>query len=285
MSNIIKKISLFIFLIFSINDLYFASNSTKAVNITFGVYQSDKASEMHSKFKPLINYLSAKVSEISGMQITVGLKIFPTYEKANEALVKGQIDFVRFGPASYILAKMKQPAIQLLAMEEKKGKTRFSGLIVVLNDSRFKTLSDLKGNSFAFGNETSTIGRYLAQSELLEVGINAEQLLNFAYLGRHDKVFKAVELGDFAAGSIKESTFNKMNNENQLRILHRFDNVTKPWIARAELSTTIVKSLSKALIKITDPKLLKQFKVSSFVKAKDDDYQYVREGMIRSEQF
>jgi len=285
MLNILNKISIFFILILSMNNLCYAANTSKTVDITFGVYQSDKASEMHSKFKPLIDYLSNKVSESSKMPVKVQLKIYPTYEKANEALANGQVDFVRFGPASYILAKLKQPTIQLLAMEEKKGKTRFNGLIVVLDDSSFKTLSDLKGSSFAFGNETSTIGRYLAQSELLKVDINAKQLSKFSYLGRHDKVFKAVELGDFAAGSLKESTFNKMNNKNQLRILHSFDNVTKPWIARAGLSTTIVKSLSNALVEITDPKLLKQFKVSSFVKAKDDDYQYVREGMLLSEQF
>ena len=104
-------------------------------------------------------------------------------------------------------------------------------------DSKFETLKDLKGASFAFGNINSTIGRYLAQSELLKEGIDNNALSKSEYLGCHDKVFKAVELGDFDAGSLKESTFKKLNKDNQLRVLHRFENVTKPWVFTIRFST------------------------------------------------
>ncbi len=262
-----------------------SAQQKEPIEIKFGIYQSDKASEMHRKFKPLLDYLSREVSHISKQPVNIKLTIFKTYQQANQALVDGQIDFARFGPASYILAKQRQPGLQLLAMEEKKGKTRFYGLIVVRTDSKIKQLADLKGASFAFGNKNSTIGRYLAQAELLNVGVDANSLVNSDYLGRHDKVFKAVELGDFSAGSLKESTYNKLNKEQQLRVLHRFENVTKPWIARAELDESIYLALRDALTSLSDKSLLKQYKVSAFVKSSDTDYQYVREGMIKSKQF
>jgi len=255
------------------------------IELTFGIYQSDKATEMHRKFKPLIDYLSAEVSRRSESDIKFKLKIYKSYQAANEALVTGEVDFVRFGPASYILAKAKQPNIQLLAMEEKKGETRFKGLIVVLESSPIHTLSDLKDRSFAFGNINSTIGRYLAQSELAKAGVTSSSLSKLAFLGRHDKVFKAIELGDYDAGSLKESTFKKMNINNELRIIHSFDNVTKPWIASAQLPSEIFEPLSKALIELSNPDILKQFKVSRFVAVKDEDYQYVREGIQKAKQF
>ncbi len=255
------------------------------IELTFGLYQSDKATEMHRKFKPLIDYLSTEVSRRSESNIIFRLKIYKSYQEANNALVTGEVDFVRFGPASYILAKAKQPGIQLLAMEEKKGKTRFKGLIVVLENSQIKNLSELKGRSFAFGNINSTIGRYLAQSELSKAGVTSSSLSKLAFLGRHDKVFKAVELGDYDAGSLKESTFNKMNTNKELRVIHSFDNVTKPWIASAQLPPEIFEDLSKALIELSDPKILKQFKVSRFVTAKNEDYQYVREGIQKAKSF
>lgn len=253
--------------------------------LLLSVYQTDKASVIHKKFKPLTDYLSNKVSEISGSQTQIKLKIFKTYQEANEALVSGEVDFARFGPASYILAKEREPNIKLLAMEEKKEKNRFYGYIVVKNNSSYKTLSDLKNHSFAFGNIDSTIGRYLAQAELLKANINSQALTKIAYLGRHDKVFKAVELGDFDAGSLKESTFKKLNTNKQLRVLHQFENVTKPWIARAGLDEQYYKALSQALIQMSDQALLKKYKVTGFLPATDNNYQYVREGMKASASF
>lgn len=273
-------IIIFLCLIFSIN-----AQQQAPIQLKFGVYQSDKASEMHRKFKPLLDYLSSKVSLLSKQQVAIKLTIFKTYQQANEALVKGEVDFVRFGPASYILAKQREPKLQLLAMEEKKGKTRFYGLIIVKTDSKFKTLKGLKGASFAFGNINSTIGRYLAQSELLQAGIDNHALTKSEYLGRHDKVFKAVELGDFDAGSLKESTFKNLNKDNQNRVVHRFENITKPWVSRAGLAPTLYSALSDALTGLSDEVLLKQYKVSAFVKSSDVEYQYVREGMLKSEKF
>ena len=85
-------------------------------------------------------------------------------------------------------------------MEDKKGERRFSGVIVVGADSSIKRLADLAGKRFAFGDENSTIGRYLAQAELVKAGIRARDLAHYEYLGRHDLVAKAVSLGDFRAG-------------------------------------------------------------------------------------
>ena len=273
-------ILLFLLFTFSVN-----AQQKQSIQLSFGIYQSDKASEMHRKFKPLLDYLSRETSNITEQAVEIKLNIFKTYQQANDALVNGEVDFVRFGPASYILAKQRQPQLQLLAMEEKKGKTRFYGLIIVQTNSKFDTLKNLQGASFAFGNQNSTIGRYLAQSELLTVGINKKSLSDSKYLGRHDKVFKAVELGDYDAGSLKEATFKKLNKDNQLRVLHRFENITEPWVARAGLEKNIYSALSQALIGLSDKKLLKQYKVSAFVKSTDSEYQYVREGMLESEKF
>lgn len=261
------------------------ANEQVSNELTFGLYQSDKATEMHRKFKPLVDYLSEEVTRLSKSPTEFKLKIFKSYQGANDALVTGEVDFVRFGPASYILAKNKQPNIQLLAMEEKKGKTRFKGLIVVSRTSPIQTLSDLKGRSFAFGNINSTIGRYLAQSELIKVGVTSSSLSKLAFLGRHDKVFKAVELGDYDAGSLKESTFKKMNKKDELRVLHSFENVTKPWIASSKLPPKMFKALSTALIELSDPSILKKYKVSGFVAVNDNDYQYVREGIQKAKLF
>ncbi len=272
------KLSMLLFL-----SLFATISSAQTVKL--GVYTSDKPSTMYIKFKPIVDYLSKDLSTRLNEDIKVELKIYKTYQQAQDALIKGEYEFARFGPASYIIVKEKQPNVKLLVMESIKGKKRFNGVIITRANSQIKSLSDLKGKRFAFGNKDSTIGRYLAQNELLKVGIRGQDLKSYKYLGRHDTVFKAVSLGDFDVGSIKESTLKKYNKDKVVRVIHEFQNVTKPWLARAALDERLFQALKQSLLGLKDKKILKSHKVEGFFDATDEDYDFVREGMSLSRQF
>jgi phosphonate transport system substrate-binding protein len=262
-----------------------AADVSEPVELTFGVYSSDKATVMYKMFIPIVRHLQENTEARLKQPVDIFIKIFRTYDEGIDALVKGEVDLVRFGPASYILAKAKNPNISLLAMEAKKGKKRFQGMIFVQKRSPIRQLQDVKGKCFAFGDHNSTIGRYLAQAELVKAGIYEKDLGECKYLGRHDKVIKAVLLGDCAVGSAKESTFSKYNKKNELRVIQRFDNVTKPWIAREGLDAPALKALKETLLALTDKEILTEAKISQLVEAKDLDYQIVRDGMIIAQAF
>lgn len=261
------------------------AHAEEDLSLSFGVYQTDKASVMYRQFTPVIKLLEQEVSTRIGRPVRIHMIIFKSYEEANDALISGDVDFVRFGPASYVIAKDRDPGISLLAMEHKDGEKRFGGVIVVQTNSTIRELSDLKGSRFAFGDEYSTIGRYLVQAELSLAGVRARDLADYAYLGRHDKVIKAVALGDYDAGAAKENTFKKLNLDGMLRVLHRFDNVTKPWVARSEMDSELTVHLRESLLSIKDPTALEALKFSGFLPTNDAEYQFVREGMQRAEGF
>jgi phosphonate transport system substrate-binding protein len=94
-----------------------------------------------------------------------------------------------------------------------------------------------------------------------------------------------VLVGDYDAGSIKEGTFKKYNEDGELRILRSFDNVTKPWIAKVGMPEPVFAALKKSLINLRDPDVMKALNVSGFSACEDTDYQMVREGMELSHQF
>ncbi len=254
-----------------------------ANEIKFGIYTSDKPSVMYKKFKPVLKYLETELSK-QGLDYKIGLKIYPTYGKAIDGLAKGEYDFARFGPASYILAKEQNKDIKLLVMEINKGKKRFNGVFIVKKESLINTLEDLKGKKVAFGSDKSTIGRYLSQSELLKHGISSEELTSFKYLGRHDKVALAVVNSDFDAGVVKEKTF-KAYKERGLRILAVFDNVTKPWAVKANMDKKLYVALKESMLNLKDKKVLKIFKGDGFIPTNDSEYNFVREGMNLSKRF
>lgn len=261
------------------------SDIVNRLDLTFGVYTSDKATTMYRKFTPVLEHLQELLEKQLHRSVDTELRIYKTYDEALEALVAGKVDFVRFGPASYVLARARDPEIQLLAMELKGGKKSFKGMIVVRQDSPIRELTDLRGRSFAFGDRNSTIGRYLAQDKLLAAKIKAEDLSYHAYLGRHDRVFRAVQYGDYDAGSVKENTYTKLNKTNQLRILMRFDNVTKPWIARSGLNPKVTAALRSALLGAKDKEALASLRVDGFVRATDEDFAPIRASMKRAKAF
>jgi len=253
--------------------------------LKFGVYTSDKPSAMFASFQPIVDRISDEASRRLSRPVTIEMKVSKTYDQCQDALVGGQVDFVRFGPASYVLAQQKNRNVQLLAMEEENGRKRFKGVIIVRADSGITSLSELKGRSFAFGDPTSTVGRYLSQAELLKAGIHAKDLKSFEYLNRHDKVAKAVALGDFDAGAVMVSVFEKENEEGRLKVISSFDNVTKPWIAREGLPADVCEALRESLLSIRDREILKELKISGFVATSDADFELVREGMTLASEF
>ncbi|MBF0369699.1 MAG: PhnD/SsuA/transferrin family substrate-binding protein [Magnetococcales bacterium] len=260
-------------------------HSGETLTLTFGVYQSDKATVMYRKFVPVLEYLQESMEGQLQRSVDIHLKIFKGYEEANDAIVAGSVDFVRFGPASYIKAKQRNDQLNLLAQEVRDGKNYFHGVVIVPAASQATSLKDLVGGRFAFGNPNSTIGRFLAQGELVQAGVQGRDLAAYDYLGRHDVVFKAVALGDYDAGAVKETTLHRYNKQGVVRVLHTFSNDTKPWIGRAGLDTTVTQAIGKALFQLKSPDILKELKVTGFQPVTDTVFNPLREKIALSAQF
>ena len=252
---------------------------TEALQLTFGVYTADKPTTVVKEFRPTLNALEDKMSEIMKEPVKIKMEVANSYERGIEDLVEGRVDFSRLGPASYVTAKEANPELSILAIETKGGEKVFYGIIAVHQDSNIQNVSQLVGKSFAFGDELSTIGRFLSQQYLLENGIKSSNLSKFGYLGRHDKVGTAVGLKQFDAGALKEGTFKKLvNNGIKIRSIAKFPNVQKPWVSRSELPEEVYNALSQALLDISNSETV-------FVPGSDQDYQIIQEAMENNSQF
>ena len=131
----------------------------KQVELTFGVYATDLPTVVYRQFLPMLEVVQGELTTSLGCPSSVELRIFKTYEAALDALVEGTVDFVRFGPSSYLLAKERKPEISLLAMEDNDGEKIFQGVIAVRANSPIKTLADLRGRKFAFGQAPAVRGQ------------------------------------------------------------------------------------------------------------------------------
>ena len=256
------------------------------VTLVFGTYAADKPTATVKKYKPFLTFLASRMSERLGEPVDIRMKISKTYEDGIAQLANGDVDFARFGPASYVAVTEMNTEVKIVAMESKKGEKRFKGVIAVHENSEFNSLADLKGHSFAFGDELSTIGRYLAQSHLLNAGVSAANLSGFSFLGRHDLVGEAVGAGKFDAGALKESTYKKLVQKGvPLRVLFDFDNVTKPWLAHPKVPDRVRQAMQDVMLAEKNDERVREISKNGFLAGTDEDYQLVRDAMQHSASF
>ena len=256
------------------------------VSIKFGTYAPDKPSAMVKQLSPSLKELSRLTSEILGEPVEIELKIVRGYTAGIQQIIDGRVDFTRVGPASYVEAKDANPNIEILAMEKKRGKKSFNGIIAVHKDSPINSLRDLRGKTFGFGNEKSTLGRYFAQLYLMEAGIRAPDLKSYKYLGRHDKVGRAVGAKLVDAGALEETTFHKLVNAGiPIRGIAKMANATRPWIARSGLDRRIFNGLQKAMLGLKNKKALKALRFDGFLPGSDADYAATRRAIRENRMF
>ncbi|TNJ45938.1 PhnD/SsuA/transferrin family substrate-binding protein [Phaeobacter sp. B1627] len=256
------------------------------ITLVFGTYAADKPSAIVRQFRPFLTFLENRMELLLEEEVTIGLRISKDYEESIEDLALGRVDFARFGPASYVHAMERNPQISIIAMESKQGEKRFKGIIAVHKDSDIEQIEDLAGLTFAFGDELSTIGRYLSQTYLLDAGISASDLHDFEYLGRHDLVGEAIGAGKFSAGALKESTFKQLVAKGvPIKALVSFDNVTKPWLARADLNERVLEVMKEIMLSSRNEEMVKRVAKNGFLAGEDRDYDFVRQAMTRSRDF
>jgi phosphonate transport system substrate-binding protein len=255
------------------------------LRLNFGVYPSDRATVMYRKFTPILEAIQSKIGNQLKREVDIHLTIFEDYESGIDALARGEIDFVRFGPSSYIIAEQQNPNITLLAMELRRGLKTFNGVIIARKDSGITSIKDIKGKSFAFGDKFSTIGRFLSQSLLINKGIDATSLKNFDYLQRHDLVAKAIITGSHDAGALKASTYKKLCDPEEIIVVKSFENTTKPWLARELLPKEVCDAITASLLELEDSTIIGELGCSGFTNATPADYELVREGMKNAETF
>ena len=267
----------------------FASHATAArydengFTLSLGLYASSKPSAMVRKFRPMVSSLEKRMTEILGHPVRIRMQIAKDYQQGIDHLRDGKVDFSRFGAAPYVEAKKANPGLQILAIESRNRSKILHGIIATGLHSPIKSIADLKGKSFAFGNERSTSGRYVSQQYLLSHGISANELSRYEYLGRHDIVGTRVGAGDFAAGAMTESTFRKLlAGGEKIRELARFPVVSKPWVARSGMNPKLYTALKLALLETNDVAALRSLEISGFIEGTNRDYGVIEEAIAKN---
>lgn len=230
------------------------------------------APELVRRFTPLVRYLEAKIGR------KIELRISSTYAKHEERLGEDQADIAFVGPFLYVQITERYGSKTILAMLEGNGKAFFHGVIAVRRDGPIKTIQDLAGKSFAFGDKESTMGTLVPWFMFREAGLGLDRLSRYGFLNSHNDVALAVLGGFYDAGGVKEEVFHEYASRG-LRILVKSPPIPEHlFLAGKKLPAPLVESLRSALLQLKNPAVLTpiQKTVTGMAPATDKDYDGLR---------
>ena len=254
--------------------------------LVFGTYTFEKPTTTVNKLRPILDAVEAELSERAGRTIKIKMRVAKDYRSAIRDIVKGRVDFGRYGQATYVMAHAANRKIKVIAVEGDQRKKSFRSVIAVRKGSGVFAVEGLAGKSFAFGNEYSTTGRYLPQAFLARHGITAGKLSETAYLGRHDRVAWAVSDGAFDAGAMSEWVFQSAVAKGaNLRPIAYFSSVTKPWLANERMDAEMQTLIRESLIALQGVEVLDKIKKDCFLPGRDSDYDKARKAISENWKF
>lgn len=241
--------------------------------LLFGSVAMDIPAVMHKRLKPLAQYLGKKLDR------PVSMKLSPNMGAAIKEVADKKVDLAYLTPVAYLKAH-KRGGVRLVAKTVTKGKASFQLMIVVKDDSPIKTVADLKGKSFAFGDKRALLQR----AAVVGAGAKMEDFSEYKFIGHYDNIARAVLNGDFDAGILKDTMAFQWEGKG-LRILKASPDLPPYNIAAsADIDDKTLAELQKAFLELdkNNPEHLKVIKAvdkkyDGFAATSDAEYDVVRE--------
>ncbi len=261
----------------------FAPEVSAGDSLTLWIHPYLPATELVKRFTPLATYLGNEIGT------PIEIRIHKDYQTHFNFVGKDQADIAYLGPVGYLRVSDNFGFKPLLAKLEVNGEPFFHGMIIVRQDSPIKTLADLIGRSFAFGDPDSTMSHIVPRAILAKAGISVDLLSRYDFMGSHQDVALGVLGGYFDGGGVKEEVFYAYEKRG-LRVLAKSPPIAEHvFMTRSDLPPELVERLRKAFMAVNQhpqkDNILKSIKksVSGFAPAADQDLDELRELMKSSE--
>lgn len=131
---------------------------------------------------------------------------------AAEALRFKRIDFVLTGPAEYVVMRKRTKAEPVVGFSRPDY---FSG-IIVMADSKYQTVADLKGEKIAVGSVGSTSNHLGPMQVMADLGLDARNQAEVIHTDRKI-AWESLKNGDIAAIGINYGKFQSLREKEMVK--------------------------------------------------------------------
>lgn len=238
----------------------------------------ENAATIIQNAQPLKRYLEQTLKKEIEITVTTD------YSSMIEAMRFGRIEVAYFGPFSYVLAKSKAPNIEPFAVGVERGSPTYQSVLIATAGGPVKTLADVRGKPFGFGDQASTSSHLAPRAHLLKNHqLNGETDYRPVHLGTHDAVARAVQAGQVPAGALSKPILDNLIAKGmvdaskivQLELSAPIPNY--PLVMQGNLSPELKTAIRAAFLDLKDAEILKSFRVQGFAPTDDRAYDVLRE--------
>lgn len=238
----------------------------------------ENASTLIQNAQPLKKHLQQALGR------DVEIVVTTDYSSMIEAMRFGRIEVAYFGPFSYVLAKSRAPGIEPFAVGVERGAPTYQSVLIAQAGGPVKTLADIKGRPFGFGDQASTSSHLVPRAHLLKkAGLDGGADYKPVHLGTHDAVARAVQAGQLPAGALSKPIFDSLVTRKlidpakvvQLELTADIPNY--PVVMQGNLAPALKDAIRKAFLTMDDKEVLKAFRVEKFAATGDGAYDVLRE--------
>lgn len=245
--------------------------------IRVALLPDENAATLIQNAQPLKAYLERTLKKDIEIIVTTD------YSSMIEAMRFGRIEVAYFGPFSYVLAKSKAPEIEAFAVGMERGKPTYNSILIAQTAGPVKSVADIKGKPFAFGDQASTSSHLAPRAHLMKQGLEGDKDYKVVHLGTHDAVARAVQAGQVPAGALSEPIFRSLITRNmidpgkvvQIALTDAIPNY--PIVLQGNLAPTLKQAIRSAFIDMKDKEVLKSFRVEGFAPTDDKGYDVLRD--------
>jgi len=238
----------------------------------------ENASTIIQNAQPLKEYLEKNLSK------DVEIIVTTDYSSMIEAMRFGRIEVAYFGPFSYVLAKSKAPTIEPFAVGVERGSPTYQSVLIATAGGPVKSLADVRGQAFGFGDQASTSSHLAPRAHLLtKAKLDGEKDYRPVHRGTHDAVARAVQAGQVPAGALSKPILDNLMSRGtvdgskivQMELTAPIPNY--PMVMQADLKPELKQAIRNAFLNMKDAEVLKSFRVQGFQATDDKAYDVLRE--------
>jgi phosphonate transport system substrate-binding protein len=260
----------------------------RAPVLRVGFVPSENVQQVARNAQPIVDILQQK------LDMEVQPFVATDYTGVVEALRVGKLDIAFLTPASYVLAR-NEAKVKVVLKSERRGSPYYYAAIITRADSGIRTLMDLRGRTFAFGDPLSTSGHIFPRKMLKESGIDPVRDFNkILYSGGHDATVLAVLNRKVDAGATfanfpdgKDAAWMQYLKDPKEQKLIQAIAYSEPipadnLVVSANLDPRITAAIEEIFLQLSrDPEgtrmLRDLYQIDGFVPATDKDYDSIRE--------
>lgn len=267
-----------------------AQDCTNPDTLVFSIIPTEETTQEVDIYQPLL----AKLKEKTGKNIEF---FMPTsYASVIEGMINGWVQIGVHGPNSYVLAKEKDPALEVFATyTKKKGHFQEEGagyraVLITRADSEFQDVEGLKGSVLGLADPASTSGNLLPRmvfGEVVGTGPDLEKYFSkVVYTGGHDQSALAVKEGRvddaFVATHRLDNVIDRgLATMEDYRVLWQSDIIPQdPMVMRGDLCDDLKAQIKDAFLTLHEDPASQPFfdgiNSTRFVPMADSDYDIIR---------